>query len=66
MEVPQEVLIEKEVALAKELESATTNLLTDNKEMLGELAVLLLENETLYESDLAKFLKKFENMVDTQ
>lgn len=66
LEVPQEVLIEKEVALAKELESATINLLTDNKEMLGELAVLLLENETLYESDLAKFLKKFENMVDTQ
>ncbi len=60
LDVPQEVLIEKEVALAKELEEDTIQLLTVNKGILEDLANLLLENETLYESDLTTFLKNYE------
>lgn len=65
LDVPQEVLIEKEVALAKELETATIKLLTENKGILESLANLLIEKETLYETDLQDFIKKYQKSVDT-
>ena len=54
--VGQSVIIEKETALAKELEDATVKLLTENFDKLERIALGLLESETLYEHDIAEIV----------
>ena len=54
--VGQSVIIEKETALAKEIEEATIQLLTDNFDKLEKIAQGLLANETLYEKDITEIV----------
>ena len=51
------VVKETEMNLAKELEEKTINLVKAHSRQLKLLADMLLEKETLYESDLDEILK---------
>ena len=55
--VDNKIIIEKEIELSKELESETMKLLKDNFKKLNRIAASLLENETIYESDLDEIMK---------
>lgn len=52
LNVSQDIILEKEVKLAKELEKETTEILTENFEILKKIANALLENETVYDAEL--------------
>ena len=59
LNVSQDIIIDKEVKLAKELEKETTDILRNNFELLQEIAETLLLNETLYDSDLDFIISKY-------
>lgn len=52
------VVKEKEMNLAKELEEKTINIVQEHSKQLKQLADMLLEKETIYESDLNEILQK--------
>lgn len=52
------VVKEKEMNLAKELEEKTINIVQEHSKQLKNLADMLLEKETIYESDLNEILQK--------
>lgn len=52
------VVKDTEMNLAKELEEKTINLVTEHSRQLKTLADMLLEKETIYESDLDEVLEK--------
>ena len=58
LKVSQNTIIDKEVSLAKELEAETSALLTENFDTLKAIAESLLENETLYDSDLDNIIEQ--------
>ena len=58
LRVSQDIILEKEVKLAKELEQETTEILKENFDILEEIATTLLENETIYDSDLDYIISK--------
>lgn len=55
--VDNKIIIEKEIELSKQLQEETNELLKKNYSKLEKIALLLLENETIYESDLDKIMK---------
>lgn len=55
--VDNKIIIEKEIELSKQLQKETNELLGKNYSKLKKIALLLLENETIYESDLDKIMK---------
>ena len=57
LQVSQSVIIEKEVELSKQLEQETIQVLTENYDLLKQIAEKLLENETIYSTDLDEILK---------
>ena len=52
LKVRQDVIVEREVELAKQLEEETIKLLTEHREELKNLAERLLKDETIYDSDV--------------
>jgi cell division protease FtsH len=56
LQVSPDIIIEKEIALAKEIEQETIDLLTENFDFLTAIANTLLEAETLYDKDLNQIL----------
>ena len=58
LKVSQDVIIDKEVKLAKEIENETMKLMKENFVSLQKIANALIENETLYDTDLAKLMSK--------
>ena len=63
LNVSQDVIVEKEIALAKEIEQETINLLTKNIDLLTAVATALLESETLYESDLNNIIQEHKKAI---
>ena len=63
LKVSQDVIIDKEVKLAKEIEKDTIVLMKDNFESLQRIANALIENETLYDSDLTRLMSNDANEV---
>ena len=59
LNVSQDIIIEKEVKLAKELEKETTEILSNHFELLKEIAETLLLNETIYDADLDFIISKY-------
>ena len=57
LKVSQDKVLEKEIEIAKELETETAKLLKDNYELLEKIANELLEKEVLYEADLNAIIK---------
>ena len=63
LKVNQDTIIEKEVKLAKDIEKDTRELLISNFASLERIATALLENETLYDSDLVSLMQETNNTV---
>ena len=59
LRVSQDVIVEKEIMLAKEIEQETIKMLTDNLSLLTAIANSLLESETLYEVDLNNLINEY-------
>lgn len=57
LKVNQDTIIDKEIHLAKDIENKTRELLVANFSVLERIANSLLENETLYDSDLVKLMQ---------
>lgn len=55
--VDNKIIIEKEIELSKELQEETQELLKKNYNKLKKIALMLLENETVYESELDEIMK---------
>lgn len=55
--VDNKIIIEKEIELSKELQEETQELLKKNYNKLKKIALMLLENETIYENDLSEIMK---------
>lgn len=56
--VDNKIIIEKEIELSKELQEETQELLKKNYNKLKKIALMLLENETVYESELDEIMKE--------
>ena len=58
----ESTLIESKVDLAKEVYNSTFKLLKNNSKLLEEVANLLIDNETIYSTDLEEIFKKYKIM----
>ena len=56
LKVGQDIIIDKEVKLAKEIEAETVALMKKHYEALKRIAHALMENETLYDRDLTRLI----------
>ena len=56
--IDNKIIIEKEIELSKELQEETQNMLKQNYEKLKKIALMLLENETVYENELDEVIKE--------
>ena len=56
--VDNKIIIEKEIELSKELQEETQELLKKNYNKLKKIALMLLENETVYESELDEIMRE--------
>ena len=56
LKVNQDIIIDKEVKLAKEIEASTTILMKEHFAALERIANSLIENETLYDADLVRLI----------
>lgn len=58
LNVGQNIIVEKEIALAKAIEQDTIKLLEDNLDTLSKIANALLEAETLYDNDITAIINE--------